>query len=413
MNTRDQRTLVIVLLGVFLTLAVAFAGWTLFWEPLRQREGSIFVMQQEIDKKRQEIQKVQAERVRLDRWKQMSLPADVDLASREYERFLSDLLRQSQFAAGAFTIEAKKAGKSTATLPHKKDPIYTKLGFTVTTRGDLTTLLTFLEKFYRTGLLHQITDLSVQRPRTAAANQKPTDLDINLGIEALVLAEAENRPYLVPVDPRIVVTDVVATLRHGPGGLALAAAQAGPAGALGGRHLAAGRQYASILGKNIFFGPPAPLPVVKETPRVEDKRDRTDVTPFVHLTDITLGPTKAEAFLWDRYNSKRTRLQVSAGFDTFRIRNGAGETVVSGKVVKIADRDVIFVANEKYYAIHVGASLKEALAHPLKDAQLKEFDLTPLTVDKTKQEPGAEELKTPPKELTDKPEPGVERDADN
>jgi hypothetical protein len=150
---------------------------------------------------------------------------------------------------------------------------------------------------------------------------------------------------------------------------------------------------------------------VKITPPPKDDKDRTDVTPFVHLTDITLGPSKAEAFLWDRYNSRRTRLQVSAGFDTFRVRNGAGDTLVSGKVVKIVDRDVIFLANDKYYAIHVGESLKEALAAPLKDAQIKEFDLKPLKGGKP--EPGVEELKTPPKVVPDKPEPGVEKEADN
>jgi hypothetical protein len=412
MSPREQRILLVILLGIAVVLGGGVGGLKFFWQPIRERDGSITVLQQEIDKKRLEVAKLQAERVKLDRWRQMSLPADVDLASREYEKFLSDLLRQSKFAPGAFTIESKKGAKSPATLPGKKEPIYTKLGFTVTTRGDLASLVAFLERFYRTGLLHQIKDVSIQRPRTASQGQRPGDLDITLGVEALVLKEAENRPYLAPIDQRIVALDALTAMRRGPTGLALAAVQAGPAGPLGPRALAEGRDYRSILGKNIFFGPPPERPKLVLPPKEEKVVDKTDVREFVHLTDITQGPTKVEAFLWDRYNSRRTRLQVAAGFDTFRIRNSAGDTLVSGKVVKIADRDVIFITNDKYYALHVGESIKEAMAQPLKDDRIKEFNLKPLK-GSTPSEPPPEELKQFPKEEPPaKPEPGPEKEAD-
>jgi hypothetical protein len=402
-NTRDQRILVVVLLAFAGVAAVGFGGMMFIWEPIKQRDTSITVLQQELDKKRQEINKIMAEKARLERWRQMSLPADVDLASREYEKFLTDLLRQSKFAPDGLTIDSKKGAKSTATLPGKKEPVYTTIAFTVKARGELSSLITFLERFYRTGLLHQIKDLTIQRPRTTAPGQKATDLDIGFGIETLVLKDAENRPYLAPIDERLVIADVVAAMRHGPSGLAIAATMAGPAGPLGPRQLAEGRHYDWILGKNIFFGPPPPTPIVKDRGPTTPQGDRTDVTQFVSLTDITVGPSKAEAFLFDKYQVRRTRLQTSAGFDTFRIRNAANETVVNGKVVKIEERDVIFLANDKYYSFHVGATLKEAMAHPLTDAEIKEHNLKPL---KGTPESPAEELKQMPKELPSKPEPG-------
>lgn len=369
MNTRE-RYLAIILLGLVIVIVGGWGVAELFARPWRDREASIALFKDEIDKKRQEVLKIQAEKAKLARWRLMSLPADTDLASREYEKFLGELLRQSKFVAGSYTVKAtKESKKSGPTVGVKKEPVYTKLLFAIETQGDLGNLVKFLEKFYHTGLLHQVKKLSVQRPRTSTAGQRPNDLDIRITIEALALEDAENRPYLAPVDQKLLVAEAVTTLRRGPMGLGLVAETAGPAGPLGARRLATpGRQYASILGKDIFFGAPA-APV--ETVSV----DRTDVTQFVYLTDITQSSTKTEAFLFDQYNNRRIRLLVSAGFDTFRIRDAQGDTLVSGKVVKIEERDLIFVAKEKHYAFHVGHNLKEALATPLKDDELEKLGL--------------------------------------
>ena len=382
MNTRE-RSLAIILLGVVIVIAGGFGAMELLAKPLRERDVSIGLLREEIDKRRQEVAKIQAEKAKLARWRQMSLPADTDLASREYEKFIGDLLRQSKFAADASTVKAtKESKKSGPTVGVKKEPVYTKLLFTIETQGDVTKLVRFLEKFYHTGLLHQVKKLSIQKPRTASANQRPNDLDIRITIEALALEDADNRPYLPPVDPKLLVAEAVTTLRHGPMGLALAADTAGPAGPLGGRHLAIpARQYASIAGKDIFFGPPPAVPV--ETVSI----DRTDVTQFVFLTDITQTSTKTEAFLFDQYNNRRMRLLVSAGFDTFRIRDAQGDTLVSGKVVKIEDRDVIFLAREKYYSLHVGHNLKQALATPLGEEELQKLGIKTKSPSEKKPEP--------------------------
>ena len=46
------------------------------------------------------------------------------------------------------------------------------------------------------------------------------------------------------------------------------------------------------------------------------------------------------------------------------------------------ERDIIFVASDRYYAIHVGQSMKEALAKPLSAEQIKELGLPALKASK-------------------------------
>jgi hypothetical protein len=188
-----------------------------------------------------------------------------------------------------------------------------------------------------------------------------------MNIEALILAAAEQRKQLLPsLDWKLAGLDVLTTLCDSPTGLIMLPTAIGPTGPLGPPILATpSRQYGSIAAKDIFFGPTV----------VEQVAQKVDATEHVYLTDITHTGTKSEAFLYDRYNNSKTRLRASAGFDAFRIRDGKGEVLVQGKVIRISDRDVIFRAGEKYYSIHVGDNLLETLKHPLDPSQLKELGL--------------------------------------
>jgi hypothetical protein len=372
--TSRERNLASVILAILVIFGGAFFGYYFYLEPLRQRDATIALLQKDIEGKRARIVQVEASRPRLERWRYLSLPGDVNLAQREYDGYLRDLLRQSGFSAEAITrIDTKPAdSRSSPTLPGKKEPVYTVLSFNVVARGPLPNLVRLLEGFYRSGMLQRIKTLSIQRPVTTSATQRPNELDINLTIEALIVGGVESRPYLLPLDRRVLALETAAALRHGPGGLGWLLAAAQPSGPLGPRVLAEpARQYASIADKNIFYGPPppAPPPPTRQTP------PSIDMTQFTFLTDITRSETRTEAFFYDRYNNTRTRIRHSAGFDSFRIRDNNGDTLVQGKVVRIDDRDVLFQAGGQYYAVHVGQSLKEAMAKPLTAAQRKEFNL--------------------------------------
>jgi hypothetical protein len=309
---------------------------------------------------------------RLERARLLSLPPDVDLARREYEKYVSELILESDFQPGSVIVTAKPADAKSTPQVTGKGPIYTRLPFTITGHGTLASLTKFLERFYRTGLLHEIKSLAIARPLTAGPQQAQGELDINMTAEALIVTGVQSRTRLLPeIDRRLVALDVIAGMAQAPVGLGLAGHLLGPTGPLGPGVLAEpARKYDAIATRDIFFGQPAQAPV-----------DNVDVTRFWYLTDITQNDRRTEAFFYDRYGPKRTRLRAEAGFDSFWIRDEQGDTKVRGKVIKIDRRDLVFKANDNYYTMHVGQSLEEALKSPLRASELKSLGLVAISKD--------------------------------
>jgi hypothetical protein len=354
-------------LFVILLAGMAVVFYQFLLVPLRDREATVRSMQDDIEKKQDRIHEVLASRVKTERWRAMSLPSDIDLARREYEKYLSALLRDSGFAGGSFSVVPKPSDSKTVPTIPGKGPVYTRLAFTVMAHGNLSSLVLMLRDFYRSPLLHQIKSLSIRRPLTSGPQQQADDLDIDVAIEALSVAGAGHRSYLLPnVEPALFVLDAVAGLRRGIPGLALAAWTGSPMGPNGPGLLARGRRaYSAIAAKNVFLG----------EPEEERRGEEVQVTRFVHLTDVTRDERRWEAFLYDRTSNKKTRLRAEAGFDAFRISDEEGEALLRGRVIRIDLRDVVFRVEDKYYAIHVGESLEEALEKPLSGNQVKELGL--------------------------------------
>src|SRR5262249_40526191 len=113
--------------------------------------------------------------------------------------------------------------------------------------------------------------------------------------------------------------------------------------------------------RDVFFGPAV----------AERRGEMVEVARHVYLTDIVRNERRADAYLYDRYNNEWTHLRASAAFDSFRVVGGDGRTRVDGRVVRVDERDVIFQADAKFYAIHVGQTLEEALARPLPPEEVK------------------------------------------
>jgi len=385
--TVRERFLAMGVLG-FVTLAgVALMVSQFVVSPLRERGRSIDELKSDIAKKRDRIATILAEKPKMELWRKQSLPADIGLARLEYEKYLRELFRLSGFEGSTVSVTPRPLETRTGllTLPGKKDPAFTPMTFAVQAQGDATLpgpqlgdLVDFLERFYRTPLLHQIKSMTISRPITSLANvaapagprppqQPKNELVITMNIEALVLHEADSRNQLLPgVDRQLAGVDLVATLCNGPAALALVPWAVGPTGPLGPGVLAAPtREYASIAGKDIFYGPAVSGELVV---------DRKDTIDNVYLTDISYND-KWEAFLYVRYNNSKIRLRTSAGFNSFRVRDDKGETLAQGKVVRIDDRDLVFQSGDRYYAMHVGQNLEEALKHPLGASELKELGL--------------------------------------
>jgi hypothetical protein len=365
MNPRE-RLLAMIILGAVVLGGGAFLYHRLVLEPLQDRDDSIALLKEENEQKRERIQKVLADRPKLERWRQLSLPGDADLARREYEKYLRDLLRKSGAEAEKFGVISKPGDSRSSPVVPGKGPVYTRLAYTVSGPANLKSLVQLLEQFYRTGLLHQIKTISVQRPAVTGTQQPSGELDITLAIEALSLSDVKSRPSLLPgIDPRLLALEVVTNLRGGPGGVATVPWAIGTAGPLGPRILAdPPRHYAAIAGKNIFTG------------RAPGPANEVDVTQLVHLTDITRSDNGSEACLHNGQTKTDIRLGLDGAYQTFRILDSRGELRVQGKVVRIEDREVIFRSGEHYYSIQLGKTLADALKTPLTADQVKALELT-------------------------------------
>jgi hypothetical protein len=340
MSTARERNLVVALVLMLLIGGGYLLGNVLFLQPLARKKDQLAALDKEIMDKQLKIAQANANRRKMQAWKVASLPPDVDLSQREYEKFLTDLARKSGARGGDFSVIPPRQldTKSSPTIPGK-GAIYTKLPFTIQGHGSVPMIVKLLEGFHRAPLLHQIKNINLQRPLTPSPQQKPNEVDFRLNIEALVISDAK---------PRKTLLSETKTADKGDGPVfQVSLAEAG-------------REYLSIPEKNVFFGP---------SDRPKTVEPNWEVLRFVHLTDITTNERRTEAFLYDRYNNQRTRLRASVGFDSFRIRDAAGEELVAGKVMRIDERDVIFEAEEKFFKLHIGQSLEEAMRKPMTSAE--------------------------------------------
>jgi hypothetical protein len=315
MNQRERTMTVVLMVVIFLMLA-GFLGYQFIWSPIQDRNRQIANLREEIGEREKRASEIRDQLPRYEQLRKLSLPSDVDLARREYEMQLSGLLRRADFPASAITITPRPADVKTAPPLTGKKPAYTKLAFVVQVKGELASFVDFLDQFYRQPLLHQIKLLSVTRPnRSGDRKGTSNELDINMTVEAIVLDNAEPRLTLAPVPP-------AANLLGGGGAafrvgmLAVESGRGGPVDLS--RFLAAnggagrkpvdydltlaepGRQYASIAGKNVFYGPPPPPQV---QPTVEQPKE-PDLTPYIRLTSVSESEGFGRAHLFDFFNKQ-------------------------------------------------------------------------------------------------------------
>jgi hypothetical protein len=280
--SKRERNLAVVLVAVLGTGAILFVAYSFILSPLLEKEKLITAKQREITDLEDEIDRVLGEKRKYEAIRHQSLPNDpvqgAGIAREDYGKLLESLCRKAGVANGLNIQVSDPDNKSVPMLGSKK-PAYTRLSWEVKAKGDEYHLVDFMRLFYSQPLLHQIKSMNLQRPSEVRAAQR-RELDIIIKIEALVLDNAPIRPTLLPV-----VREVA--LLVGPAGYLgynLQATQNGrgspvvPAGVLAEQP----RDYLTIAGKNIFFGPTKPPP-----PPPGDGPPEEDLSPFIVLTSIT------------------------------------------------------------------------------------------------------------------------------
>jgi hypothetical protein len=389
MTTRERR-MSIFLIGFILIGGVGFFGYQLVIAPLSAKDRQIESLRTEIATKINDISTITARRADVDKWKKLSLPPDpvkkstevvalqpgrtpadnarADQAQRQYGEELNTMLKAAGFAAADVAIIPKKPDAKSAPQYATKKPIYTKLDFTVQLKGDTASLVDFMDRFYKVHLLHQIRNMTIQKPvrietTTPGGNATPNaDLDITLTIEALVLDNAEPRKTLLP-EKLVELPPVLARTND---------------------------QYAMIAGKDMFFGPSL------STGSRDGGPAYTDATPFIRLTGTASGQNGLEAMLWDRLHNREYKISPRSlgGFNVeafYRIgdrkrsdRDGNGQTLAlkdadgnvmaEWQVVRIDKRDLILRDERgRYFEVHLGDFLAQR-------RQLEKADLDALGI---------------------------------
>jgi hypothetical protein len=353
--TQRERVLVSSLLGVAVLGGGALLVHVTILSPLRQLNGEIAAIDEDIRKKDEELKADQATIARalklsprLAQWKQLSLPApeDVRPASKDarpeevlllhlmskrvqYEKYLYGLLERNGFEVGTIIVESKpleapKTGQGTTKGP---PPIFRALPLTVRGRVSLDGLVKMLEEFHRANLLQQVRSIDVKRPSDQTVPRGT--LDVTMGVEALLVFGAEKRVDLMP-----------ASSSDRPHVLAESA-----------------RSYPELAAHNIFTGQAAAK---------TQSEDARDVLGFVKLTTVSrTNDRRWEGWLNDQARKDgESRLRTTTGFNEFSYSDRYENVLVRAVVIRIDQTGVLFKANGRFYLIHPGDSLYDALREP-------------------------------------------------
>ncbi len=123
------------------------------------------------------------------------------------------------------------------------------------------------------------------------------------------------------------------------------------------------RRYSDMARKNIFRGGIPPQKEQGEEDMVDPDVD-FDVLDYVRLD--TADPDNGEAYLRNLvFKLRPIRLRQSkwSGFNTFSVYTGElrSHALMTGKVLRIEQRDVYFQVLDNIYCIHLGQTMHEAM----------------------------------------------------
>jgi hypothetical protein len=339
-----ERILAIAVIGLIIVAGVGVVFYQFYLSPARTKQARLEQLRTESDTKQTRVNVILSQRPQLERYRQQSLPAELEVAKLEYTRYLEKLLRDNGFRNMSVTPKSIQSRTAPTLGDAKKTPIYTPLGYAVSGTTNLESIVAVMEGFYRKGMLHQIRTLSIQKPLTiqTAQGQRPDDLDVTMSVEALVVNGADKRPTLMPgMDRRLGEADVVAGLQSGPIGLGALLRADGPIGLHGPGVLAQPeRDYSAMSAKNIFIGPARGAVVAKT--------NETELEPlrFTTLNEITTAVSpqgRRQAMIYNVADNEKMRVKTLGGFNEFSLlRTNQAITLVHGEVLKIDDRSLVF-----------------------------------------------------------------------
>jgi hypothetical protein len=380
MNPREMRLL--IALGVILGVGgVGILVYQWFYKPLQDYNKAISRLIRDNEQKDDQLFATMEERKLLDRARVMSLSPKMEMAQSEYGSFLDRVIYHSGLEIDDFRPIIENAEAKAVSALQTVKPGHRTVTYQIRARGDLSQLVKALDAIQKTPLIHRIRSLDISR---LDVSKNTTDrLLITMRIEAMIVGRAEEHADgpLAP-EQRLIVMETLMALRHGPTGLGLLPWVIGPTGPVARQSLALEsgyRQYGDIGRKNIFRGGDLPPKEDDENTEPVDPPPEFDVRDYVRLD--TTDPDNKEAFLRNLvFKAQPIRLRSTSwsGFNTFRIHTGElkSHVLLTGKVLRIEQRDVYFQVRDDVYCIHLGQTLAEAMRRRIPDSELEAHHVT-------------------------------------
>jgi hypothetical protein len=379
--TEGQRKVYLIggTIGLFVVLFGGFLFIRGLWDGLDDKDQQINALTTTKSNNATKLAVLGRDKRLLDQRRATSLPPDDEIVRTSYGNFIRAMGRRSRLQIqrvndGGLAVQAPSTAKNAK--------FYTPYTFTVTAKGTLGELVSFLQRFYETNLLHQIRKISITTVAAKGESKEGSPkvesrLNITLTIEALSMTNAPARDYLLPrPDVNVAAVESLAALYDGPTGVATALWLVSPTGTYGARKLAASypkhddRDYSRVVIKNPFLG------LEKVVIGVDRK-----VLLSIQLASITSDSAAAEALLRNVKTKSKIRLRTESPYDKLEVKDDKGNMILRGKVKAIGEKQVEFVAGEKCYRLSMGQSLYEALqGDKISEREWEQLALTPKTI---------------------------------
>ncbi|MCU0871761.1 MAG: hypothetical protein MUE50_05405 [Pirellulaceae bacterium] len=178
MNKRER--ILALLVGVALLALAAFFGARKVNEAIRARKQQIAAAEKAVRDKNQILQLSAEPAGRMKDYQRRSLPSDLEQARSLYQTWLLNLVKDAGFEDTQVSVLPTRSEKG----------IYNVLGFSVSGRGNMPKLVSFLHRFYSADLLHRVRRLHAKRvPGTK-------QLDLAVAIDAVSLPTADSTDKL-------------------------------------------------------------------------------------------------------------------------------------------------------------------------------------------------------------------------
>lgn len=302
-----REKLLLTAVGV---LVLAWGGWTVvtgYFTALDDKRAELRTAEQELRSRRLEQMQTDQARANLERWQEMSLPRDLQVAKTVYRDWLMNTLTSSGLDFdNRVRLGMERTGRDA----------YNAISYQVTAEGGIDEITRFLYAFYDSPQTHKITRLKLM---PSPSNSRQVQMDLT--VEALSVAGTTRETGVAEGSSgRLALGDVSAYVE-------------------------------SIEGRNLFVPyepPPPPRPerqVAEPTPPA-----RFDDATQARVTAVTNDGARRVAWVLVRTTGERLYL-----YEGDKVEVGQ----FSGRVKAINKRSLVIEADEGELLISLGDTLRE------------------------------------------------------